>query len=88
MSISSVLLRTHDFDFHYTLFIFLLHFTFCVLLTTYYFYKFHCTFANALPYFTFTFHKQTTPKKGRDIISDIFNIVLNRAFWRQNYNHF
>jgi hypothetical protein len=34
------------------------------------------------------FHKQTTPKRVRDIILDIFNIVLNRAFWRQNNFHF
>ena len=32
--------------------------------------------------------KNSTMDLILDITPDIFNIVLNRAFWRQNYNHF
>jgi hypothetical protein len=30
------------------------------------------------------YQKQTTPKKGRDIIPDILSLKTTRAFWRQN----
>jgi hypothetical protein len=66
------------FTFSFTIFIcvYLVLFTFTVFM---YIYK---TLSRIL---LLHFHKQTTPKKGRDIIPDIFNKVLTRAFWRQNY---
>jgi hypothetical protein len=83
-----VLFRTHDLHLHCILLPFLLQFTFVSYLVLSTFTSFYLHLQNTLLYFTFTFHKQTTRKKGRDIIPDIFNKVLNRAFWRQNYSHF
>ncbi len=73
------------FTFTFQFLLFLLQFSFCVLLITFHFYSFHLHLQNTPVFYFLHFHKQTTLKKGRDIIPDIFNKVLTRAFWRQNY---
>ncbi len=92
-SFFTALFRTLDFTYTFIftffplfLFSFVSDFTLstCVL-----FYLYIFTFYTfTLPILLLLSQKQTTPKKGRDIISDILNKVLNRAFWRQNYIHF
>jgi hypothetical protein len=82
MSFFTVLFRTLDFTFFtYFYFSFVSDFTLVHL----YIFTFHTL---TLPILLLLSQKQTTSKKGRDITNDIFNKVLNRAFWCQNYIHF
>jgi len=89
MSLFTVLFRTLDFTctflFHFCTFSFRvwIHFKYtCTFL--------HFTFST-LPFYSYFYKRKTTPKKGRDIIPDIFDPIhqpdptlMNRAFWRQN----
>jgi hypothetical protein len=86
-SFFTVLFRTLDLTFLLT---FVFHLCLISFLST--LVLFTCTYLHFTyslsPFLILLSQKQTTPKKGRDITPDIFYIVLNRAFWRQNYNHF
>ena len=70
------------FSFYFALFHFVSDFTLSTLVLF--------TFST-LPFYSYFYKRKTTPKKGRDIIPDIFDpipqpdpTVMNRAFWRQN----
>ena len=84
MSFFTVLFRTLDFTctsiFHFYFALF--HFVHLYIFTFYIF---------TLPFYSYFYKRKTTPKKGRDIIPDIFDPIhqpdptlMNRAFWRQN----
>ncbi len=87
-SFFTVLFRTLDFTFTFMFYIFLICVWFHIKVHSYYFTCTSLHFTLSLPILLSLSQKQTTLKKGRDIIPDIFNKVLNRAFWRQNYIHF
>jgi hypothetical protein len=84
MSLFTVLFRTLDFT--------------CTFLFHFYFALFHFVhlyiftfYISTLPFYSYFYKRKTTPKKGRDIIPDIFDPIhqpdptlMNRAFWRQN----
>jgi hypothetical protein len=94
MSFFTVLFRTLDFTctlilhFYICTFSFVSDFTLSTLIL-FHLYILHFTFFS--PILLLLSQTQTTPKKGRDIIPDILDPVLqpdptlmNRALWRQN----